>query len=134
MESNGQFGESSTGTNMLNPTIVLPFRVPNLIGGLAESKGLAKATASEVAFEFVVKETVFNVFKSAIREIRVPQSEIDLIRLERGWFRDKLRIRFRSIKWLSDLPGCHNGEVTLRVAKRDRQQTEDFVRLLGRLN
>ena len=119
---------------MLNPTVVLPFRVPNLVGGLAESKGLAKATASELSFEFVVKETVFDIFKSGIREIRVPQSEIDLIRVERGWFRDKLRIRFRSIKWLTDMPGCHDGEVTLRTAKRDRQQTEDFVRLLGRLS
>ena len=118
---------------MLNPTIVLPFNVPNLIGGLAESKGLAKATASELALEFVIKDNVLNVFKSGIREIRVPQSEIDLIRLERGWFRDKLRIRFRSIKWLSELPGCHDGEVTLRVARRDREQTVDFVRLLGRM-
>jgi hypothetical protein len=107
--------------------------VPNLVGGLAESKGLAKATPSEIALEFVIKDNVLNVFKSGIREIHVPQSEIDLIRLERGWFRDKLRVRFRSIKWLSDLPGCHDGEVTLRIAKRDRNQTEDFVRLLGRL-
>src|SRR5262245_59341582 len=118
---------------MLNPTIVLPFTVPNLVGGLAESKGLAKATPSEIALEFVIKDNVLNVFKSGIREIHVPQSEIDLIRLERGWFRDKLRVRFRSIKWLSDLPGCHDGEVTLRIAKRDRNQTEDFVRLLGQI-
>ena len=118
---------------MPDPMIILPFAVPNLFGGLAESKGLAKATASELAFEFVVKDNVLKVFKSAIREIRIPQSEIDLIRLERGWFRDKLRIRVRSIKWFSNLPGCHDGEVTLHLAKRDREQTVDFVRLLGRI-
>jgi hypothetical protein len=34
------------------------------------------------------------------------------------------------MKWLADLPGCDNGEVTLHVARRDRDQAADFVQML----
>src|SRR4051812_22029001 len=95
--------------------INLPFKVPNLFAGFAEGAGMARATHSELTLEFVVKENVLNLFKTGVKEIRIPQSEIDGIQLREGWFRDKLRIRVKSIRWLADLPGCDSGEVVLHV-------------------
>jgi hypothetical protein len=34
------------------------------------------------------------------------------------------------MKWLADLPSCDNGEVTLHVARRDREQAAGFVQML----
>jgi hypothetical protein len=116
---------------MPNPTVTLPFKSPNILAGFAVGKGLATASAAELKLEFVIKDTLFDVFKTRVKEIRIPQSEIDLIRLQRGWIQDRLRIRLKSIKWLADLPGCDNGEVLLRLARRDRNQTTDFVHVLG---
>jgi len=118
---------------MTNLSVTLPFKVPDLFAGFAEGNGLAKATPNELALEFIIKDNVLNLFKSSIKEIRIPQSEIEGIRFKQGWFGDRLYIRMRSIKWLANLPGRNNGELTLRVARRDRSQAVDFVRVLGRV-
>lgn len=78
-----------------------------------------------------MKDSFLNVFKSGVKEIRVPQSEIDLILFKRGWFGARVRIRFKSMKWLADLPGNDDGEVTLHVARRDRERAQEFVRILS---
>jgi hypothetical protein len=116
---------------MPEQSIILPFTVPDLFAGFAEGKGLAKASPSELTLEFVVKENLLNVFKSGLKEIRIPRTEIDVVRLKRGWFGAKVHIRVKSMKWLADLPGCDNGEVTLHVARRDRDQAADFVQVLS---
>ena len=116
---------------MPDGSITLPFKVPDLFGGFAEGKGLAKASPLELILEFVVKETVLDLFKSGVKEIRIPRAEVDVVRLKRGWFGAKVHTRLKSMKWLADLPGCDNGEVTLYVARRDRDQAQAFVRRLG---
>ena len=118
---------------MPDQSITLPFKVPDLFGGFAEGKGLAKASPSELVLEFVVKDTVLDLFKSGLREIRIPRSEVDAVRLKRGWFGAKVHIRLKSMKWLADLPGCDNGEVALHVARRDCDQAAAFVQMLGQV-
>ena len=112
--------------------IILPFTVTNLFAGLAQRKGLATASPSELTLEFVVKETELKVLKGGVKEIHVPGSEIDVIRLKQGWFGAKVHIRVKRMKWLADLPGCENGEVTLHVARRNRIDAADFVQALSR--
>ena len=111
--------------------VTLPFTVPNLVAGFAEGKGLAKASRSQLILEFVVKDTVLDLFKSNVREVLIPQPEIDAMRLKRGWFGGKVFMRFKSLKWLADLPGCDNGEVILHVARGDRDRAVDFVKMLS---
>ena len=111
--------------------VTVPFKVPNLFAGFAEGKGLAKADNSELTLEFIIKENLLNVFKTGVKEIRIPQSEIAAIHLRQGWFTDKLRIRLKSLRWLADLPGCDSDEVTLHIARRDRPQAADLVQALA---
>jgi len=116
---------------MPDQTITLPFSVPDLFAGLAEGKGLAKASPSELALEFVVTDTVLDVVKSGVKEIRIPRTELDVVRLKRGLFGTKIHIRAKSLKWLTDMPGCDNGEVILNIARQDRDQAADFVQILS---
>ncbi len=115
---------------MPEESVTLPFKMPDLIAGFAEGTGLAKASPAEVTLEFFVKDTVVSVFKSGLKEIRIPRAEIDVVRLKRGWFGDKVHIRVKSLKWLAELPNCENGEITLHIARRDRDLAAAFVRLL----
>ena len=119
------------GKHMSARSVTIPFKVPGLIAGFADGRGLAKASPSELSLEFVIKENLLAIFKTGIREIRIPYSEIDLLQHTPGWFADKLRIRVRSLRLLSDLPGCDNGEVTLHIRRRDRSQIEDLVHLMA---
>ena len=116
---------------MSEESITLPFSVPHLFAGFAEGKGLAKASPANLILEFVVKDTIVSVFKSGMKEIRIPRAEIDRVGLKRGWFGAKVDIRVKSLKWLTELPGCDNGEVTLHIARKDRDQAAAFVRVLG---
>src|SRR3974390_1473710 len=116
---------------MTNETITLPFAVPDLFAGFAEGRGLAKASQAELTLELVVKDNLLNVLKSSVKEVHIPRTEIDAVRLKRGWFGAKMHIRVKSMKWLADLPGCGSGEVTLQVARKDRDRAEDFVKLLS---
>jgi hypothetical protein len=116
---------------MPDQLVTLPFSVPDLYAGFAQGKGLAKASPLELTLEFVVKDNLVNVFKSGLTEIRIPKNEVDFVRLKRGWFGAKVYIRVKSMKWLADLPGCDNGEVTLHIARRDRHQAASFVQVLS---
>jgi hypothetical protein len=117
---------------MNNPdqSVILPFSGLDLFAGFAEGKGLAKASPSELSLEFVVTDTVVSVLRSGVKEILIPRSEIDVVRLKRGWFGTQVHIRVKSLKWLADLPGCENGEVTLHIARHDRDQAAAFVQVL----
>jgi hypothetical protein len=116
---------------MPDESITLPFKVPDLFAGFAEGKGLAKVTAAELILEFIVKETVLEIFKSGMKEIHIPRSEVDVVRFKRGWFGAKVCIRFKSMKWLAELPGCEHGEVILHIARRDRDRAAAFVHMLA---
>ena len=116
---------------MTDETITLPLTVPDLFGGLAKGTGLAKVSGSELTLELVVKDGLLSVLKSGVKEIRIPRTEIDFVRLKRGWFGAKMDIRVKSMKWLADLPGCGSGEVTLHLARQDRDRAADFVKLLS---
>jgi hypothetical protein len=116
---------------MPEPLVTVPFRVPDLYAGFAEGKGLAKATPTELTLEFVVRDAVVELVKSGIKEIRIPRTELDAVSFQRGWFGAKVHLRAKSLKLLADLPGCDNGEVTLHIARRDRDQAADFVRALS---
>lgn len=116
---------------MSDETVTLPFEVPDLFAGFAEGKGLATASASELRLEFVVKDSLLNVIKSGLKEIRIPRTEIAEVGVKRGWFGAKVRIRVKSLKWLTELPGCEDGEVKLHIGRRDRNQAARFTQLLA---
>jgi hypothetical protein len=112
-------------------SVTVPFRVPDLFAGLAKGAGIAKATPLELTLQFVVQDSVFEIIKTNVKEIRIPRAEIESIKLRRGLFIDKLIIRVKSLALLQDLPGCDNCDITLRLARRDRNQAADLVLLLG---
>lgn len=115
---------------MSDETITLPFKLPDMFGGFAEGRGLAKVTPAELTLEFVLKDSLLNVLKSGVKEIRIPQPEIDTVRFKSGWFGGKVHIRLKSMKWLADLPGSDSNEVILHIAKADRDRAERIVKVL----
>ena len=116
---------------MNDPSVSLPFTVPDLFAGLAEGSGLANASPAELTLEFMVKDNILQVLKSGVKEIRIPQSEIASIELKQGWFRSRLTIRLKSMKWLADLPTRNQAELILHIKRRDRDQVVNFARILG---
>jgi hypothetical protein len=117
---------------MGNESIVLPFKLPELWGGLAQAKGMARVTPGQLTLEFVLKDNLLSVLKTKVKEIHIPQPEIDTVRCKRGWFGGKVFIRLKSMKWIAELPGCDSNEIILRVARADRDAANAFVQALTR--
>jgi hypothetical protein len=116
---------------MASEQINVPFTLPEMFAGFVEGNGLAKATPTDLTLEFVVQDGVVNLLKSGVKEIRIPRGEIDCIQHKRGWFGDKLNVRVKSLRWLADLPGCNNAEVTLHISRRDRARAGELVQILA---
>jgi hypothetical protein len=117
--------------NNADQSVILPFSGLDFFEGFAEGKGLAKASPSELRLEFVVTDTVVSVLRSGVKEIVIPRSEIDMVRLKQRWLSTQVHIRVKSLKWLADVPGCEKGEVTLQIARQDRDQAAAFVQVLS---
>jgi hypothetical protein len=116
---------------MASEQINVPFTLPEMFAGFVAGNGLAKATPTELTLEFVVQDNVLNLLKTGVKEIHIPRSEIDWIQHKRGWFGDKVNVRVKSLRWLADLPGCDNAEVSLRISRRDRARAGELVQILA---
>ena len=91
---------------MLQPQFIsLPFKIPDAYKGFAEASGIEKASRAGLILEFEIKDGLFGVLRSGVRDVRNPLSDIASVNLQKGWFRTKLVVRVKSLSALSEVPG-----------------------------
>lgn len=78
-----------------------------------------------VVFEVQVKK--LGLIKKPVETVKAEVGLIDSIRLVEGLFSDKLYIVPKRSDLLTAVPGRNRGELRLKVAKRYRDDAEDFV-------
>lgn len=108
----------------------LPFSIPNVYEGLANARGIARVASSELILEFEVKDGLLGMFKSGVREVRIPFDDLADLELRKGWFSTRVCIRTRSMGAASQIPGSEGGRTLLHVAREDRRIAEVLVSTL----
>jgi hypothetical protein len=108
----------------------LPFSIPHVYEGLANAKGIARVEAAQLILEFEVKDGLFGMIKSGVREVRIPFDDLADLELHKGWFGTKLSIRTRRMATSSQIPGSEAGIARLHVARKDRPTAEMLVSTL----
>ena len=108
----------------------LRFSIPHVYEGLANARGIARATPSELILEFEVKDGFFGMIKSGVQEVRIPFDDLADLQLRKGWFSTKLRITTRSMGTSSRIPGADGGQAELHLARKDRRIAEVLVSTL----
>jgi hypothetical protein len=106
---------------MLEAYDCVPFTV-EAFGGFAEAHGLMRLEGNALVLEFQLQDSILNVLRSDVREVRIPLEEIEAITFKRGWLRAKFTIKTYKVRTLKEVPGSDKGEVTLHIRHKDRQK------------
>jgi len=96
-------------------------------GGFKTVDGMAKISRAGVVIEFEAK--IFGIMKTGIKEVKIPLSEIEEVRVNRKFFRHTLEIWLNNFRTLSDIPN-KNGRIILQISKDDRTRAEQAARVL----
>ena len=104
---------------------VIPFKIPDTLGGLLETDGLLRLEDDTLVLE--VHSRILGKVSAGLRSFRLGFDRLEEIRFERGLFRRRLRLRLRSMEGLGGLPGLKTGELDLRVAREDADRAESLA-------
>ena len=109
--------------------VTVPFSKDDVYLGLAEVSGLAKVTKDGLILEFETKESVTGsgFLKSPIKTVVIPLDEVESVTLKTTLVGAGLTICTRTLERLKDVPGSHQGQIRLGIARKDRSKAERFV-------
>ena len=110
----------------------LPFSIPGTYQGFAEVAGLATLDGDALVLEFEVKDAVLGLLRSGVEAVRLPVDDLASVSLDQSWLHADLVVRARSMRSVRELPGSRQGQVSLRIARRDRATAEEFTATLLR--
>ncbi len=116
---------------MLTESISLPFTLREVYKGFAEGRGVLRANPDGLILEFQVKDALFGLLSSGVKEVGIRIDEIASIDLRKGWIRTTVIIRAVSLKTLCDVFGNEGAEIALRVSRKDRALAEELVSMLN---
>lgn len=103
----------------------IPFKLPDIAGGLREGKGLLFLDDEFLVFE--VSTALLGEFAADSAVIKIEPAALEEIRLERRLFFDRLYVRPKKGDLLEAMPGRHDFEVELRVRRRYRPDLERLL-------
>lgn len=96
----------------------LPFSIP-LFAHLAKADGLVRLEGSSLILEFQIQDRALGLFRSDLKELRFPVSDIEHIQLKTGWFRrPRLRIQTDTMRVSRQIPGSEHGTFELTFDNR----------------
>jgi hypothetical protein len=105
----------------------VPFSIADVYGGLADCQGIVSATESCLVLEFETRDSVFGVLKSGVKSVEIPFSELESVTYEKRLFSALIRICVRRLSTVADIPGLSNGEIKLKVARKNRSKAKLFA-------
>lgn len=112
---------------MIPEFISLPFLILDVYEGFAVAKGLMRVDENTLTLEFEIEDSFIGLFKSGVKEVRIPIDEIDSVTLKRGWFATALIIRTQRLSSLGKLPKQDRGQIRLNLSGEDRKTAESVV-------
>lgn len=104
----------------------IPFRLPDIYHGLAEGHGRLHVGEEGLRLEYRVKDAVFGVLKSRVKEVFIPYGDIEQLELRIGWFRRRIFIHTRSLQLIDDFPGADDGCIILNVRKSPKERAREI--------
>ena len=117
---------------MLPERTRLPFFMDNLYGGFAKLNGILSVMKDMLVLEFQVKENVFGgLVKSRPKELNIHLKEIDSVEFKKNWFVANFYLRTVKLQHLDGLPGGEDGEVKLKIKRKDREKAKHLASYLA---
>lgn len=103
----------------------LPFTLPDIDMGFTEVKGVAYLDEEFLTLE--VEAALFGEISKEDRIVKIEPTALRSIRLETGFFKDKIHVIPKTRELLDTIPGKHLGELCLKIWRKHRMNSRDFV-------
>lgn len=84
-------------------------------------EGILRVESNYLVFEFQKKDAVFEAYKSELKEVKIPVSEISMIEYKKGLFSSKLIIHAERPSTFQEFPGSELTERKLKVKRKHRE-------------
>ena len=117
---------------MIQAVHQIPFLIDDVYGGFARIEGILSAGRNAIGIEFQTKDNIMKVVKSKSKEVTIPYQDIAFVKYKRNMFISRLRIRVNKMGRLDDFPHSDQGEVVLKIKRRDKElikNLESYVNL-----
>lgn len=101
--------------------------------GLSESSGMISVEDGHLLIEYQNYDSILGLWKSSIKEIEIPISEIRRARLEQKFWNSELVLQAKSMKSFSRLPGEVTGTFRITVNKESQNAAESLVKEINDL-
>ncbi len=102
-----------------SPVLSMPFKLKQIYGGFAEGRGMMHLNDEELHFEWKIKDSLFGLLQSDMRQLRVPLQHITRMQLKDYAVAVRLRICTASMSGLDPLPQEEPGTVKLAISRSD---------------
>ena len=103
----------------------VPFSVPNAHRGASEMRGTVCLEGDDVVVEMQVK--LFSLFKRPPQTYRFDMTDLEEVRHVRRLWGDTVVLRTRPMDCVGQIPGASNGELHLKVKRRDRSALDALL-------
>ena len=96
--------------------------------GLTKSVGFIWSDEKGVYLEYQVSDTIIELYKSKIKDVFIPYSQIADILYKKLWFkRGQLVIKLSSLKGLGKIPLLESTDICVAIKKNQKENCLDFV-------
>ncbi|MEX1063606.1 MAG: hypothetical protein WEC12_08375 [Balneolaceae bacterium] len=104
----------------------VPFRITDIDLGFQEAEGVIRFENGRVVLEYRIKDALGLSVRSEKKGLHLPMEELVTLEI-RDWLVSlRLYLAVRSIRSVSELPGRHSGELTLKVSRKYRRLLYEF--------
>jgi hypothetical protein len=108
----------------------LPFSFPEVYEGFASAQGIMRVERDHLVLEFEIKEAILDWIKLGSRVVQIPFTDLESVVLKRGWFRDVITVKVRSLQALQEIPIHEHGRFQLFISKQDRTVSQELCDVL----
>jgi hypothetical protein len=97
---------------------------------LTVTEGLLAIRERRLVLEFQTKDDVFGVYRTDVETVEFLPDEVAAITFRKRLFGAEITIQAHSMQALEDVPGARQGQIRLKVRRRDRAQAQQLAEFL----
>ncbi len=116
---------------MLENSYRLPFTIKDLEYGLKEAVGLLRFEKNHLILELQQQDAFVGALKSDVQNFKIPFSEIQEVKIDKGMFSTSVLIEGSHMTSLSKVPGSKQGNVELKIDRKNKKEADRVISALN---
>ena len=95
--------------------------------GLSETKGLVSLESDKLVIEYQILDSILRIWRSKVKVVEIPISELTTIRLDRKLWSADLVIQGKNMRALRNAPGSSAGTLRVKINRQSQMAAASLV-------